>query len=547
MIHRRERASITEGGFSRRDFLRVASGAALTGLAACAGPSGPGSGAPDASVPETRTGPAASGTFAEPRDGSCPAFDRARRPDLLVVVTDDQRYDMLGCAGHPFLKTPVMDRLARDGVRFTRAFVTTPICAASRASILTGLTERTHGYTFTKPPLGDAFVDDSYPALLRVAGYHQGFVGKFGVKVPKDAPARLFDRFEPTSQPYRKERDGTVRHLTDLNADRASKIIAESPGDRPLCLSLSFWAPHAEDSNPDQYVWPASCDGLYDEVTVPPPALSDPAFFESKPDFVKQSMNRKRWHWRFDTEEKYQAMVKGYCRMITGVDQALGRVLEAHAGANRDRDLVVILIGDNGYFLGERGFAGKWTMHDLSIRVPFIVYDSGAPGRDRGQVRDEMVLNLDIKDTLLALAGAGEAASSEGRSLTPLLRTGQEAPDPPWRTEVRTEHLWDHPEIPRTEAVRTDLHQAHMVSGSPGVFRSLRPVGGSVGSGEPCGKIVTDTIFSRSEKMVSVTIFPPPPRRPFSGRGNARRIPGRGGRGASAYPPPRRAGRRPFP
>ncbi|GAG07195.1 unnamed protein product, partial [marine sediment metagenome] len=104
------------------------------------------------------------------------------RPNILFLLVDDQRNDTLGCAGHPIIKTPVIDSLAADGVRFSNAFVTTSICAASRASILTGLFERTHGYTFGTPPLSPAHMAESYPTLLRAAGYRTGFIGKYGVR-----------------------------------------------------------------------------------------------------------------------------------------------------------------------------------------------------------------------------------------------------------------------------------------------------------------------------------------------------------------------------
>src|SRR2546425_273401 len=109
------------------------------------------------------------------------AADLPKRPNLVFLLSDDQRWDAMGCAGNPIIQTPQMDALARDGVRFRNAFVTTPICAASRASIFTGLYERTHRFTFGTAPIADRHTDISYPVLLRRAGYRTGFVGKFGV------------------------------------------------------------------------------------------------------------------------------------------------------------------------------------------------------------------------------------------------------------------------------------------------------------------------------------------------------------------------------
>ena len=127
------------------------------------------------------------------------------RPNVVLFLSDDHRADLLGCAGHPILKTPHIDRLAAEGVRFRNMFVTTSICAASRASILTGLYERRHRFTFKTPPLSAEHCAESYPALLKAAGYRTGFFGKFGVQVPR-GPARFCSTTSPTSTARRTSR-----------------------------------------------------------------------------------------------------------------------------------------------------------------------------------------------------------------------------------------------------------------------------------------------------------------------------------------------------
>jgi arylsulfatase A-like enzyme len=358
----------------------------------------------------------------------------------------------MSCAGNPIIRTPNMDWLARNGIRFENAFVTTPICAASRASIFTGLYERRHGYTFTKAPIRREYCDLSYPILLRKAGYRTGFVGKFGIRVPEGVEEEWFDYFHPSAYPYFKDIDGKKKHLTDINMDLAIDFIRKTDPEQPFCLSLSTWAPHADDDEKQQYFWPAACDDLYRNVEIPPPVLGEPSFFDSLPEFVKKSMNRERWFWRFDTQEKYQQMVKGYYRMISGVDMALGRLLEELKLLDRHEDTIIILMSDNGYFLGERGFAGKWTMHDLSIGVPLIIYDPGLPRARRGMIDSGFVLNIDMAPTILDLAGLSVPQGIQGRSIVPFLKGSVVG----WRTEIFTEHLWDLPEIPQTEAVRTE-------------------------------------------------------------------------------------------
>jgi len=288
--------------------------------------------------------------------GNWACSSKQKRPNIIFLLTDDQRLDALGCAGNSIIQTPNMDFLANNGTRFENAYVTTPICAASRASIFTGLYERTHGYTFGQPPIKKEFTTHSYPQLLRQAGYCTGFVGKFGVKISDETKANWFDYYFETRYPYFKEtEDGKKRHLTDINFDHAIEFIKKSNQNKPFCLSLSTWAPHAHDSEEQQYFWPDSCDDLYKDINIPEPALSDPKFFDSLPEFIKKSLNRTRWYWRYDTPEKYQRMVKGYYRMITGVDKALGRLMEELKKNNLDQNTIIILMGDNGYFLGERG------------------------------------------------------------------------------------------------------------------------------------------------------------------------------------------------
>jgi arylsulfatase A-like enzyme len=145
-------------------------------------------------------------------------------------------------------------------------------------------------------------------------------------------------------------------------------------------------------------------------------------------------------------------MVKGYYRMISGIDMALGRLLGELKKSGKDKNTVIIFMGDNGYFLGERGFAGKWTMHDLSIRVPLIIFDPRNSGPDKNRVDENMVLNVDVTPTILDLAGVPVPGEMQGRSLVPVI-SGDNVTG---RKEILTEHLWDRPEIPITEAVRTN-------------------------------------------------------------------------------------------
>src|SRR5690606_22382037 len=148
-------------------------------------------------------------------------------PNLIFFLSDDQRAEFLGCAGHPILKTPNIDQLAAQGTRFENAFVTTAICAASRATLLTGLWERSHKYTFGTPPIADEITLQSYPAVLKTSGYRTGFVGKFGVGVTAGMTEKIFDSFVPLNRsPYfKKQPDGSLKHLTNITGEKAIEFL----------------------------------------------------------------------------------------------------------------------------------------------------------------------------------------------------------------------------------------------------------------------------------------------------------------------------------
>jgi len=214
----------------------------------------------------------------------------------------------------------------------------------------------------------------------------------------------LFDTIIKTSWPYIKNVDGKEIHLADINGNNAIDFIKFNK-DKPFCLSLSFWSPHADDGAEEQYFWAKNVDSLYVKDAIPVPDTADPEFFDALPEFMKHSMNRKRWYWRYNTPEKFQRMVKDYYRMISGVDSVLGRIRHELEEEGLADNTVIILMGDNGYYLGERGFAGKWLMHEQSLRVPMIIYDPRQPVSSRGGTYDGMVLNVDVAPTILDLAG----------------------------------------------------------------------------------------------------------------------------------------------
>jgi arylsulfatase A-like enzyme len=376
-------------------------------------------------------------------------------PNIVFILTDDQRWDALGVAGNTIVQTPEMDALAKAGTYFKNAFATTPICAASRASILTGLYERTHGYTFQKPKLKQPYVDIIYPKLLKDNGYHVGFFGKLGVII--DNPKQYFDESDFYDRGasadkrgyfYKKIGNDTV-HLTRFSGHQAETFIKNAPKDKPFCLSISFSAPHGHDPSKEQYYWQQKSDNLYKNILIPPPVLGDDVYFNQLPHEVKEGFNRVRWKWRFDTPEKYQAMVKGYYRMITEIDDEIGIIRKQLKEKGVEENTIIIVMGDNGYFLGDRQLADKWLMYDASIRIPLIIYD---PRITKSSTIDAMVLNVDVSKTILAMAGVAVPKNFQGINLKPFLDKGNIAIK---RDAILVEHLWTLPEIPSSEGIRT--------------------------------------------------------------------------------------------
>jgi len=380
------------------------------------------------------------------------------RPNIIFILTDDQRFDSLGYAGNDLIHTPEMDKLAEEGVYFENALVTTPICSASRASIFSGRYERAHRYKFGPDPLRPEFVEDSYPKLLQEAGYYSGFYGKFGVKIPDSET--LFDVFEsfyvsdeeerPGYYNIEKKLDGETVHLTRYVGQKALDFIETAPQDKPFALSLSFNAPHAHDSSEQQYFWQEEIDHLFQDMTMPEPSLGGDEYFDRLPESVREGFNRARWYWRFDTPEKYQHSVKGYYRMLAGIDLEIAKIRAKLAETGQDENTVIIFMGDNGYFLGERQLAGKWLMYDRSVRVPLMIFDPRvAEHRDVS----DMALNIDVTATILDLAGIEVPAGYHGKSLVPIVNGDAETLS---RDAVLIEHLWDFENIPPSEGVRTN-------------------------------------------------------------------------------------------
>lgn len=382
------------------------------------------------------------------------------QPNIVFFFTDDQTTSTLGCYGNDIVKTPNIDALAQQGTRFENAFVSHSICWVSRTTILSGLVGRNFGTSAHPDQARPDAVETLYSDILREHGYRTGYFGKWHAKMPQGfRREEHFDEFEAIGRNpfYKKQPDGSLRHETEVIVDRGIEFVKNQPKDKPFALNMWFNACHAEDGDRrpgiGHFAWPRAMDGMYDDVQVYPPRLNDPAIFDAQPDFLKTTINRERYFWRWNTDQKYQTNMRAYFRMVSGIDGAIGRFMEALDEAGLADNTIIVYSADNGYHMGNRGFAGKWSHYEESLRVPLIVFDPRVPESQRGKVTDAMALNLDLPATFLDWAGAEIPKRYQGHSLKPIVDSGKPAD---WRTETYHEHFAVRNRIPAFEGLRNE-------------------------------------------------------------------------------------------
>jgi arylsulfatase A-like enzyme len=370
----------------------------------------------------------------------------AEKPNIVVMMTDDQRADFMSCAGHPFIKTPNMDRIAKDGVRFTNMFVTNSLCAPSRATLMTGQYSHANG---VRDNMGSKFNAGVpwMPDELRRAGYEVAFCGKS--HTPGHFRDRTWDYYfgfqgqGNYAKPVIAESgpDGKIGPdrpydgwMDDVVTGKAVEWLKRKR-DKPFALFLFFKAPHRA------WVPAPRHKELYADAMVKKPALWDDSG-AGKPRAFLQAANM---FGQFPDTKNYDEMIRDYCRCITGVDDNVGRVLKALEEAKLYDSTAVMYTSDNGFFLGEWQRFDKRFMHEPSIRVPLLLklpkpYVWGA-----GKTPGEMVLNVDIAPTLLEIAGAKALGKMHGKSVVPLVA---EVPNDPVPVKWRDAWYYEYFEFP---------------------------------------------------------------------------------------------------
>jgi arylsulfatase A-like enzyme len=382
-------------------------------------------------------------------------------PNILFIMTDDQRQDALSAYGNKILKTPNIDRIGAGGVRFTEAFVTNSLCAPSRASVLTGLYSHAHGVItngdgpqfYNGPGLRQD--QPTFVHLLHEAGYHTGLVGKWHLKSRPSGFDQwvIFPWQGEYHDPDMIASGVPLRmrgHSDDVVGDQAIEFLHKRPKDRPFLLLYQFKSPHR--------TWmPAKrFEHAFDDIEIPAPRTFEEKL-AGKPEAVRLAEMaladmpdyRDQVPASLPPEERkrrnLQLMVKNYYRVLLSVDENVGRVLDLLDQEKLAENTLVVYTSDNGFFLGEFGLYDKRLMYEPSIRVPLLVrYPARVPAAVVD--RQHMVLNIDLMPTFLQLGGVPVPPRLHGRSMVPLLQRA----NVPWRDAF----LYEYYEFPAGHCVR---------------------------------------------------------------------------------------------
>jgi N-acetylglucosamine-6-sulfatase len=393
---------------------------------------------------------------------AAPAFAAdAPRPNVVVILTDDQRHDAMSCAGHPFLKTPNIDRLAKEGVRFRNTFVTTSLCSPSRASMLSGLYAHSHKVTnnFTDYP-NDL---PSYPKRLQESGYETAYIGKYHMAEQHDDPRPGFDfwmshkgqgNYFDNEFNINGKRQVIKGYYTQVVTDHAVQWLKQEHK-KPFCLVLGHKAPHGGPIVPEP-----KYEKAFDKIDIEKPKnFSD--FAEGKPAWLKESV--PTWHGNAGPlygQKEYPKFVRAYLATLLSVDESVGRVLAALKDAGTLDNTIIIYLADNGFALGEHGRVDKRTMYEESLRIPLVVRH---PKLAKPRVVDEMVLNIDLAPSILDLCGAKPLEKIQGISWKPLLTGDTRRKRTSWLYEYNYEK--EFPYTPNVRGVRTEgwkyIHYPH--------------------------------------------------------------------------------------
>ncbi|HKU17169.1 MAG TPA: sulfatase [Steroidobacteraceae bacterium] len=381
-------------------------------------------------------------------------LEGGRARNILVVLTDDHRYDALGfMKAQSFGDTPTLDRLAREGVHVRNALVTTALCSPSRASIFTGLYAHQHRVVDNNHPIPPGLV--FYPQYLQAAGYETAFIGKWHMGDAGDEPQPGFDHWvsfkgqgsylpDEAGLNVNGRRVPQKGYITDELTGYALDWIARRDRKRPWMMHLAHKAVHSE------FIPAPRHAGRYEKETFRYPRTMA-AKAPGRPMWVENQRNS--WHgvdYAYHGKLDIGTYYKRYMETLLAVDEGLAQIMELLARRGELDDTLIVYLGDNGFQFGEHGLIDKRTAYEESMRIPLLVRCPALFAG--GRTIDPVVANIDVAPTLLAAAGLAAPQYMAGQNAMPLLR-GERVP---WRTELLYEYYWERnfPQTPTVHALR---------------------------------------------------------------------------------------------
>lgn len=405
------------------------------------------------------------------------------RPNIIFILTDDHRYDLLGCTGNEIIQTPHLDKLAADGILFTNAHVTSAICTPSRASMFLSQFERKHGVNFNSgTSVAEDAWKDSYPVVLRKNGYYTGYIGKNHVPIgvggyksglmeasfdywyaghghltfyPKNRHA-IFKGAQNDTQ-IEILQEGTADFLSnEYKLAGAKHFLHGLPKDKPFCMSINFNLPHGA-STSTMKMLPTDAEtykSLYRDKQIPLPkyytekkAIRSPKL----PADVLHANDRQEIYDFVDNKQDLRERMIRNMQAVTGIDALVGNLRQTLKESNLDKNTIIIFTSDHGIFWGENGLGGKALCYEVCTRVPMIIYDPNVPRKSRGRKSAQLVQTIDIAPTMLTYAEIPIPTSYQGKPLNDMIHGN----DIPVREVLFTENVWStHFGNPRCEAVQ---------------------------------------------------------------------------------------------
>ena len=392
------------------------------------------------------------------------------KPNIIFLMTDDQRWDNLGCYGRPEFNTPNIDKLAEDGITFDKAFYTVAICMPSRVTMMTGRYMSNHRVGFVAPDdytLSQVDFAKSYPAILKNAGYRTGFIGKVGFTVTEDAirpstPQEHFYKknmggvFDFFAGSETHDRDGIVMWAEDVeglkniyregrqNSGRTLRtgeammqFINTQPKDQPFCLSVNFYAVK-HDNNKDMYM-PNFEQFKNKEFSVPNNWVEGGN--PNLPAVVKENARGVYLHkQRSSTPEQYQKLVRRFATQGYTVDEQVGFLVEKLKAKGLLENTIIIYTSDNGRFQGSHGLFDKCLLYDESVKAPLIIYDGRVPETKRKHRENALISSVDMAPTIVSMAGLKPPMSMQGYDISGVLNQTEDMSK--WRDAVFMEDLF---------------------------------------------------------------------------------------------------------